>query len=125
MKIKARRRLIDCVNLLRNKRLWGLFPVIMRTYWLAQYARCPYCGDLLMREKANTRAPLEIRRTQSNFDHVVARAAGGRGLQNNKLLSHQHCNVKKGRRAPYACERLYLEFTNEIVADIRKALGQP
>lgn len=73
----------------------------------------------------SSKIPAEIRRTLANFDHVVPKSKGGKGRWVNLVLAHEHCNVTKGASAPYPCELLFLEFTNEIVADIKRALEFP
>ena len=42
------------------------------------------------------------------WEHVVPKSKGGTNFR-NRLLAGQYANNKKGNRAPYPCELLYLE----------------
>lgn len=100
-------------SLISHVALWGNFPVTMRPFWLAQRSRCPYCGEQIDLERGA--------RHRSSWDHVVPSSAGGRGhADKNKVLAHQPCNQRKGDRMPTACEVLFCQVTNEIVAAMRE-----
>lgn len=51
-------------------------------------------------------------------DHVFPRSLGYRA-DGNMLQAHEKCNMDKGNREPFACEILFLLFTNEIIGDGR------
>jgi hypothetical protein len=53
----------------------------------------------------------------TSWEHVTPRSRS-RGRPKNRTLTHISCNTEKGSRMPYACELLFLEFTNEIVEDL-------
>lgn len=100
-------------GLVEERALWGNFPRTMRPFWIAQRARCPYCGERIELRRG--------RREQSTWDHVRPVSAGGRGhSERNKVIAHSPCNCSKGDRMPYACEVLFCQVTNEIVAAMRE-----
>jgi hypothetical protein len=107
----------DRVVLLCHWRIWGAFPVAMRAFYVAQRGRCPYCPALLNpTDLPHSKAPL-----RATWDHVFPKSRF-RYRVRNKVLAHSRCNTQKGGRPPTACESLFLEITNAIVDDLRKAI---
>lgn len=74
---------------------------LMRRIWEAIDRRCYLCIR-------------EIEFDCVTVEHVTPRAKGGTNSQ-NRMPSCARCNVKKGSRAPYACELLWLEHVNLTV----------
>lgn len=88
---------------------WNGYPGIYRRRWLAQNGRCYLCGQ-----------PLELlrkrhKRDSSSREHVRPKSAG-HDLKDNWLVAHKKCNELKGSRPPTACELLFLDVVNEILA---------
>lgn len=83
----------------------------MRPFYLAQWSRCPYCGERL----PIGRCP---KTQKATWDHVHPKSKTGRGRQDNKVLAHSRCNTRKANRLPYPCEILFLEVTTEIAKAI-------
>lgn len=88
----------------------------MRPFYLAQRGRCMLCGAKLLLFNAAT-ASAKSRQSATSWEHVTPRARA-KGRKHNKTLTHLGCNTRKGARMPFACELLFLEFTNEIVEDL-------
>lgn len=97
-------------------RVWESLPRNMRRFYLAQRSRCMLCGTKLLLFSAGAASKRDKARATS-WEHVTPRARA-KGRRRNKTLTHLHCNAIKGARMPYACELLFLEFTNEIVEDL-------
>lgn len=74
---------------------------LMRRIWEAQGRRCYLC----IREIAFDCVTVE---------HVTPRAKGGTNTL-NRMASCARCNLRKGSRAPYACETLWLSHINLTV----------
>jgi 5-methylcytosine-specific restriction endonuclease McrA len=73
----------------------------------AQRERCGACGRRV--------PPLDVYCAPANrptLDHVVPRAAGGKGILGNLLVMHHHCNALKADRRPTGCELLILAAAN-------------
>jgi 5-methylcytosine-specific restriction endonuclease McrA len=85
-----------------ENRLSRSSPLINRIAAL-QGDRCFLCGGQMRERSAPTR------------DHVVPKAKGGKD-GGNILAAHSACNSKKGDRAPYPCELLYLAAVNARLA---------
>lgn len=100
-------------RLLLRRELWGMFPVKMRPFWIAQRGRCSICGGRMALER-------DVQHL-ATWDHVIPRARGGGGHEaRNKVIAHRPCNQHKGDRAPTACELLFCIVTNEIVFSINR-----
>jgi hypothetical protein len=81
----------------------------------AQGRRCYLCGKRFEAPLPNgtpNRKALN-RANKRTEDHVTPKSAGATRL-NNKLFTHQRCNMQKGARMPYRCELLFLAITHEI-----------
>jgi hypothetical protein len=104
-------------RLLRFGGIWHVLPRAMRPFYLAQRARCMLCGKRLSLYGAWGHKG-EARLQATTWEHVTPRARS-KGRSRNKTLTHLHCNTRKGDRMPFACELLFLEFTNEIVEDLK------
>lgn len=74
---------------------------LMRRIWEAIDRRCYLCIR-------------EIEFDCVTVEHVTPRAKGGSNSQ-NRMPSCARCNVKKGSRAPYACETMWLAHVNLTV----------
>ena len=74
---------------------------LMRRIWEAIDRRCYLCIR-------------EIEFDCVTVEHVTPRAKGGTNSQ-NRMPSCARCNVKKGSRAPYACETMWLAHVNLTV----------
>lgn len=73
----------------------------------AQRERCGACGGRV--------PPLDVYCAPVNrptLDHVIPRAAGGKGILGNLLVMHQRCNALKADRRPTGCELLMLAAAN-------------
>lgn len=117
-------RLADCLRLLRNRGLWGMFPRDMRPFFLAQRGVCPYCGHQMVIEsvgQANFMKKADRRRQEekrASWDHVFPRSRWG-NAKGSKILCHTRCNQMKSDRHPYPCEVLFRDVTVGIVAEIK------
>lgn len=100
-------------RLLQHRELWGLFPIKMRPFFIAQRSRCSICGNRMALDRAG--------HLMATWEHVIPRARGGGGHEaRNKVIAHKGCNTLKGDRAPTACELLFCQVTNEIVFSISR-----
>lgn len=90
---------------------WGSFPRRWRRLYLAQRRRCSLCGERISLEHST----FKHKGTDASLDHTVAKWMGGTRHIGNGCLAHTACNMAKGGRVAFPCERFFAAVTGEIV----------
>jgi len=68
----------------------------------AQRNRCAVCGAI-------------FGSVQVTLEHVIPRSRGG-GNMGNLLVSHLHCNQRRGNQMPTGCMMIWLDAVNVRIA---------
>jgi 5-methylcytosine-specific restriction endonuclease McrA len=61
-------------------------------FFIAQQGKCWLCGEPMRNAGKNTH-PLA-----ATWDHVLPVSKGGSGKQDNLMLAHRECNIRRGDR---------------------------